>query len=197
VPKPRDAAYRKRLSAIRQAVLDRLATQYRDVNAEDIEASFASFVARSAPVIRSGQRSAQFLAAAFLRSAVRAETRRPFETVRSPVVPGQTQYGEALEDGMAAIPSMVLGAIGKGKAADDALEYGSYLVGRFADSEVTATADAEVVQQAKAARIIGWNGIVSGTACPNCQSRNTGFHDWETPIYRHGACTCSMELVFG
>ncbi len=98
---------------------------------------------------------------------------------------------------MAAIPSMVLGAIGKGKATEDALEYGGFLVGRFADSEVTSTADAEVVQQAKAARIIGWNGIVSGSACSTCSSRNPGFHDWETPIYRHGACTCVMELVFG
>lgn len=189
-------AYRRRLDSIREAILDRVLAEY-DVDIGDIDASFEAYAKRIEPLIRSGQATAQQIAAAFIRQTVIDETGRPYEVTRTDVRPGQTTAGDPLAVGMAAIPGLMLRAIANGRPADDAVEtFGKFLVGRFADSEVTSTADREYAAQARAARIVGWDGIVSPAACPECRSRNTGFHDWETPIYRHGACTCVMSPVF-
>lgn len=192
-----DRAYAQALARLRAEVEARVGAAYGDLDPAAINESFAAFAAKAVPLILAGQQTAQRLAEGYLRALVINGTGRPFdpEPADRPAV-GVTSEGRSLIEGLAAIPAMVLGRIGGGATTEEALEFGRYLVDRFADGEVVATADRTILAQSRRAPVIGWNGVVEPDACDPCIDQNSGFHTMDTPIYRHGSCQCAMEIVF-
>jgi hypothetical protein len=191
-----DWAYAQALARLRAIVDARVRAAYGELDPDAISESFAAFAAKAVPLIVAGQQTAQRLAEGYLRALVINGTGRPFELATPSPAVGVTREGRSILDGLAAIPAMVLGRIGAEATTDEALEFGRYLVERFTDAEVLDAADRTIAAQAQRAPVVGWNGVVEPDACDPCNELNSGFHTMDTPIYRHGACQCAMEIVF-
>jgi hypothetical protein len=188
-------AYRRRLAELRDSVTRRALAEYA-IDESAIAASFEAYAARIAPILESGQASIQRLADAFLRTAAFRSLGERVEPDPAPIV-GTTQHGATLLEGMAAWGPMVLGQIAGGRSTAEALDYGRFLVERFSDAELTATADRELAHQATSGRlrIVAWDGVVSPGSCDPCQA-NAGRHDRLWVPYRHGGCNCDQVPVF-
>ena len=161
----------------------------------DIIASVGRVSLRLARAIAGEQRVAQGMTRAFLRSLSLADIGRAVDPLPPANVAGTTRDGKSLLDGMAAIGPMVVGQIGQGVNIDQARDYGRFLFDRFATSEVIGAADREQAHQETRPEIVGWEGIVSPTACDNCQG-NDGVHDLDEEMHRHGNCTCTRVPVW-
>lgn len=193
------ARYRERVARIRALVDTRIIALYGDtIDPAAIDASFARFIDLIEPLIAAGQASVAVTAAAAVRSIALAERDELLEVdPDEDAIAGTTREGRSLRDGMAAWGPMVLGQIAAGRSADEALEYGSYLVSRFADSELTGAGDRELEHQGREiGPLSGWEGIVQPDACDPCQE-NAGVHELTWSAYRHAHCACVVVPVFG
>jgi hypothetical protein len=180
-----DKAYRKQLDLVRKRVVDAVLAEFGDaIDPDDIIASFNAFVERATTQIEAGQATAQTLGATYL------DLLGGDVIPEDDDIPGTTVAGKTLADGMAPFGPMMLGLIAGGRTIDDAIAYGSTLVGGFADREVTAAADRETERQINADPAAWqWRGIVQPGSCDPCQA-NAGLHDAEEEIYRHNDCQC-------
>lgn len=173
----------------------RLADEF-DINENDIGGSYDDFIARAEPLIKAGKGSVQDLASAYITAYAEFETGSPVALAPMADLSGVSPAG-TLRDALAPLGSMMLGAIGNGKSPAEALQYGQYLVGRLADSELLGTRDDTVAAQSEVTpTIVGWEGIISPGACNECVISNSGTHDLTEELYRHGNCGCDSRPVF-
>lgn len=183
-------AYRQRLDLIHAEVNRQVDEIFgEEIDQASIDASFAGFIAKVAPVIEAGQQSTAALAAAFLRTYTLTRTGRVLELVEDESIPGTRADGSPITDGMAAFAPLVLGRIADGIDVDDAIEFGRYLATRYADGELTSAVDRTIADQSKG-RFTAWEGIVSPGSCDPCLA-NDGEHDIDVEIYRHPGCNCT------
>jgi hypothetical protein len=190
--------YRARVEAVHAEVTRRLEALYGDsIDRSDIDASFARYIARAAPIVEAGQAAMASLAAAFLRSYSLARTGDLIEVASLEGIVGTTKKGAPLAEGMADFGAMVAGRVAEGASLDDALDFGRYLAVRFGDSALTDTADRTIDATAEATgRVTGWEGIVAPDACEPCHA-NEGDHDNADEIYRHPGCNCDRIPLIG
>lgn len=182
-------AYRQRLAAVHAEINRQIEELYGDVDPDAIDASFAAFVEKAAPVIEAGQQSTSALAAAFLRTFTLTRTGRQLEFVEDDTIPGTRADGSPVAGGMAAFGSLMLGRIAEGIDVGDAMDYGRYLATRYADGELTSAVDRTIAEQSRD-RFSSWEGLVSAGACDPCQA-NAGEHPVDVEIYRHPGCNCT------
>lgn len=195
-PDPLPAAYRRRLEAIRAEILRRLAALYRDeVDPDAIKDSLEQWIDRAAPVLEAGQASIAALAEAYLVGrAAAAGISLDFGTTTAEIA-GTTRLGNSVVEALRAIGPMILGQIAAGHPVDQAIEYGSFTIERFADNELTAVEDRVQEDPAAQTRLSGWDCTVSPTACDACLE-NAGSHELTWRPYRHGNCACVVEAAF-
>lgn len=196
-PDPLTRAYQARVEAIHREVERRLVALYGDrIDSADIKATFDRYIGDAESIIAGGQASVASLAEAYLESrAARAGVALALDDLGEDVI-GTTRDGSDLPTGMAAFGGMVLGQISIGRTVEQALEYGQYLATRFADSELTGTADRIRDDPVVRDRLTGWEGVVSAESCDPCKS-NEGSHELADEIYRHPGCDCVWVPVFG
>lgn len=180
-------AYRLRLRAIREEMQRRLGRAYEGVDQADIRATFAAFVPPAARTITAAQASSQTLTRAYIRGASGADP-VPVEKLAG------TSDAGTMTAALVGIMPMILGAIGRGTAPDEALTMGAGYVTRMADNEVTRVVDAEIGGQVTGVRAVGWIGIVNAP-CDMCVS-NAGEHTWDEEMVRHPWCQCDRELIW-
>lgn len=178
---------------VRQSLADRLHTAY-DMDLDDIDTAWASFVPDASKAILAGQETAKVVAQGFSRYAISTALKDPWEPVESDVKVGVTEEGRPIADALDAIPSMMKNAISASRQPGEVLAMGLFLTFRLGDNEIMSIADREVFAQAKRAGSAGWEGIVSASACGRCTG-NAGFHSFDERMYRHSSCACSMSLV--
>lgn len=190
--------YRAAQLVLTDAVKSRIAALYGEaVNGDDLDGSFAVFIAQAAGLVQAGQANGVALAVAYLEALIALEGGRASRlTAFDSGVVGISAAGVPLAEAMAPFPSMVKGQIGKGAELAAALAFGRFLAERFSDAEVTGAVDrhTEVVTE-QSGEFRGWEGVVSPKSCDRCRSRNSGFHPLNDPIYRHGACNCTKRYV--
>lgn len=193
---PLTRAYRDRVEAIHREVDRQLLALYGGlIDPADIKGSFDRFTADAEPIIAAGQSSVAAMAEAYLSSrAARVGVELALDQLGESVI-GTTRDGSDLQTGMAAFAAMVLGQIAGGKAVDVALQFGQYVATRFADSELTGSADRIREDPVVRDRLSGWQGIVAPGACDPCVG-NEGLHALSDPMYRHPGCHCIYEPVF-
>jgi hypothetical protein len=191
-----DAAYRARIRALRSTATRRIETEWGALTIDQLDERFPGFVERAAKALVAAQVQGVIATRAYLRGMVRAEAREAFELAPRTEVVGTSETG-TISEGMAPIRSMVFGKLGESKDPDAAMAMGLYLVGRFADNEVTRAVDTEMTAQATAegSPVKGWVGTVYGStdACTG----NAGFHTFDEPMYRHPGCKCDRSVAFG
>ena len=179
------SAYRSRLWAVRAAMMRRLEAAWARIGEEDIRAGFDTFVPVAVVAITAAQARSQTLTRAYVRAVSGAEP------VPVPAVAGSSLAG-TMEAALIGILPTILGMIGRGMAASEALRAGAALVTRTADNETTRAVDAEAVGQAS--RATGWIGRVNAP-CDIC-ARNAGPHPFSEPMTRHPNCKCDRELTY-
>lgn len=182
-------AYRRRLDAVQAEVRRQIEELYGAVDPDAIDASLRAFAKDAAPVIAAGQQSTSAIAAAFIRTYTLSRTGRLPELEDIDEIAGTRADGSPVADGMAAFGPMILGRLGAGAALDAALDFGRYLVTRYADGELTSAADRTIDSQTRG-RFSSWEGIVSPSSCDPCQA-NDGVHEIDVEIYRHPGCQCT------
>jgi len=190
-----DAAYRARIRTLRSTAVRRIETAWGALTIDQLDERFPGFVERAAKALEAAQVQGVTATRAYLRGMVRAETRQAFELApRTPVV-GTSEAG-TIPEGLAPIRSMVFGKLGESKDPEAAMAMGLYLVGRFADNEVTRAVDTEMTAQATAPEspVKGWVGTVY-SASDRCTS-NAGFHTFAESMYRHPGCRCDRSVAF-
>lgn len=183
------SAYRRRLAAVQAEIRRQIEELYAAVDPDAIEAALRAFARDAAPVIETGQQSTSAIAAAFIRTYTLNRTGRLLDLEDPEEIAGTRADGSPVVDGMAAFGPMILGRIGAGAALDEAMDFGRYLVTRYADGELTSAADRTIDSQSRG-RFRSWEGIVSPGACDPCQG-NDGVHDIAVEIYRHPGCNCT------
>lgn len=176
-----------RLRAQRDELSRRLAATWERIHADAIQDSYGERVAPlAARLITAGQASALGTTRGYIR-ALGVQLADPFAK------PGLTLAGTT-SDAIAAIGSVVLGAIGEGRSVQDALDWGKELLVRTGDAEFTRTVDDETAGQASAtSRFVGWRGITYG-AVDDCV-RNEGDHSFDDEMVRHANCRCDRVLI--
>lgn len=191
-----DAAYRARLRALREAAVQRIATEWGLLTLDQLEERFPGFVERAVKALAAAQVQGVTATRAYLRSMVRAETRQVLDLAPPTGVAGSSEAG-SLSDGFAPVRSMVYENLGRTKDPVAAMGLGLFLVSRMTDNEVTRAVDTEMIAQATApdSPIRGWVGTVYGATDP-CTG-NVGFHTFDVPMYRHPGCKCDRTVAFG
>ena len=192
-----EAAYRARVRTLLDAMAARLDREYgRRVNLADIDRTFALFVPEAVSIISAAQAAGVNLSLAFLRASLAERAQRAIEPsppTASPI--GLNEQGRPLAAGLAAVPSMLKEAIGKGRALEDVRTLGRSLVTRFGDAETTRAMDTALVQSAmNTTEVVGWEGLVRSNACDPCRG-NAGQHDVAQTMYRHPGCDCVRQWV--
>lgn len=183
-----DRLYRDRLAEARRRTVHTVAARYANsIELDAIVDSYGVFSRDVAPIIEAGQAAAQLLSAAYL-AALGGKRLDPDETIA-----GTTRAGKPLVEGMAAFGSMMLGAIGNGSSADEAVSYGATLAEGFADFQVTTAADRETERQTSSGAW-QWEGIVQPGSCDPCMD-NEGVHDASEEFYRHNDCNCDRTWL--
>lgn len=173
----------------------RLLDEY-DLDESDIAGSYDAFAAKAAPLLRAGKASVQELASAYIGLYAELTTGAPVALADMPDLSDVSPAG-SVKDALAPLGSIMLGSITNGKDRAGAVEYGQFLIGRLADSELLGTRDDTVKAQSDAVpTITGWEGIISATACDECTTQNAGEHDLSEELYRHGNCGCDSRPVF-
>jgi hypothetical protein len=155
----------------------RLGRAYEGVDQADIRATFAAFVPPAARTITAAQASSQTLTRAYIRGASGADP-VPVEKLAG------TSDAGTMTAALIGIMPMILGAIGRGTAPDEALTMGA---GR-------GVVDAEIEAQVTGQRAVGWIGIVNAP-CDMCAG-NAGEHTFDEEMVRHPWCQCDRELIW-
>lgn len=184
----------------RQAVIaatSRLAT----VDPENLGASFLAILPSLVALITLGQRDAQILATAYLRTVSELELGEPLDLQPiNPAIAGSTFDGRAVEAGLRAfIPATFL-ALKRGLVINSALNIARYGVSRFVHTEVTDAAMRETAAQGAANPEVssGWTWVTGGAKpCGACLANQNGrVHPWSRPMGRHAGCSCIESPVF-
>lgn len=191
--------YHLRLRAIKAETQRRLAAAYDRVSESDIRATYAAFVPIAARTITAGQAASQTTTRAYVRGVT---GRDPLPL---PALAGTSKAG-TITEALAGIDLFVLGWIGKGSPASEALTAGAGLVDRLADAEVTRVVDDEILGQSvqamasrataegqSPAKAIGWRGYTFG-ATDECMD-NEGEHDLGEEMFRHPNCVVGSTVV--
>lgn len=188
--------YRQSQRALQARIRRALTRTYGEtIEPDELDASFIRLFPKVAQIVRAGQAAGVTITTAYLSALVLRDARR---TARLPILRelvGTTKAG-TFEQAMGAWPVMVKHQIAEGRSTEEAVEYGSYLVTRFGDAEVTRVMDEQMEHATtKSGAFRGWVGILHPPTCDECVARNMGFHGLDEQPFRHGSCDCSVQYV--
>lgn len=184
------------MRALREAAVRRISTEWGALTLDQLEDRFPGFVERAVKALAAAQVQGVTATRAYLRSMVRAETRRAIELRPTSGVAGTSEAG-SLADAFAPVRPMVYENLGRTKDPIAAMSLGLALVSRMVDNEVTRAVDTEMIAQATVpdSPVKGWVGTVYGATDP-CTG-NAGFHTFDEAMYRHPGCKCDRSVAFG
>lgn len=186
---------RQRQVALARSTSLTVAGIIRSADTGDMRTSLQRAITSAAAAVEVGQRRAQGLTAAFVRTKVTAEIGRTIDAAGiSPRIAGTTTDGRSLVDALGAVGPTVFVAMSTGRSASAALDYGAAGAARLASTEVMDAARREVDAQAGAAPDLfpGWVWVVgSEGGCAGCLGSADGdTHPWDELMESHPWCTC-------
>lgn len=190
--------YRTRVAGLRRAAVAAVAGLWT-LEVDNLEATFAAWLARSELVLAATQtqiaRSADAYAAAFVGSELgRAVAPLGLDPA---AYAGQAIDGRSLRSLLAPTLFTVKRGIGEGRPFDEASSLGRARALRDATTQVDAAGDQaldDVLDERDEVR--GWRRVASGGACGACLASMTGaIHETSRVLERHPHCRCSKEPV--
>lgn len=189
--------YRRKMALMRDLAQRTAARNWPIINVDNLDATHAEWVARTAPSLTELQRGATRLSNAYLGAYVTRETRRR----ANPPVPtddavGVSRAGKPLVEALSSSLIAVKVAIGAGTALDAALALGLGDATRNANEDVAFTArDALSTAIGQSDQVIGWRRVTGG-GCGACMAAADGVvmpDDMDIEI--HDNCQCTAEPV--
>ena len=187
--------YRQQTERLKRRVKASLTRAYGDtIEPGELDASFTRLFPQVERIVRAGQSAGLTITTAYLSALILRDARR---TARLPMLREAVGTSKAgtLTDAMGAWPVMVKHQIAEGHTTEEAVEYGSYLVTRFGDAEVTRIMDEQAEHATRSGQFRGWVGVLHPPTCDACVSNNIGFHGIDEPFFRHASCDCEKQYV--
>lgn len=191
--------YRTGLAGLRDRLLVVLGRSWGLIDRDELDESFAVWLAGAAGRLGEGQRLGVGVSGAYLAAFVTSELGRAATTpkVDADRFAGRARDGRALEDALFPAVIAVKVRLRDGATPPEALQAGWSRAARVVSMEsMGAARDALDAGVSEDPRIAGWRRVVSSGACGACLASATGaIQDTQRVLEVHGHCRCVKEPV--